>query len=82
MSTTVAEVKTHIQEIITRAEAPIKKFVIHYLLWARGIVGWPGRGGTSASLFNKACDELLAEGDMTASRTARGVVFTKTLSTT
>jgi len=82
MSTTTAEVKTHIQEIITRAEAPIKKYVIHYLLWARGILDYPGTKGTSASVFNKACDELLVAGDMTARSTARGTVLAKTLSTT
>jgi hypothetical protein len=66
------EFKSAIRSIIQNAEAPMKRFVIHYILHDRGISGFPPR---DSGPFQCACDELVAEGFMTANKTARGVTY-------
>jgi|TARA_B110000211_G_C13551846_1_gene323924 hypothetical protein len=64
--------KEAIKSIVTRAPGSMKRFVIHNILWDRGLSGYPpADGGT----FQNACDELIAEGFMTATRTARGTTY-------
>ena len=64
--------KEAIKSLIMRAEAPIKRHQVHYSLWALEISGFPPKDGGT---FQNACDELIAEGFMTATRTARGTNY-------
>jgi hypothetical protein len=66
------EFKSAIRSIIQDAEAPMKRFVLHYILWNQGISGFPPR---DSGPFQCACDELVLEGFMTANKTARGVTY-------
>ena len=66
------EFKSAIRSIIQDAEAPMKRFVLHYILWDRSISGYPPK---DSGPFQCACDELVAEGFMTATKTARGTVY-------
>ena len=66
------EFKSAIRSIIQDAEAPMKRFVLHYILWNQGISGYPPR---DSGPFQCACDELVAEGFMSAHKTARGVTY-------
>jgi hypothetical protein len=66
------EFKSAIRSIIRDAEAPIKRFVLHYILWNQGISGYPPK---DSGPFQCACDELVADGFMTANKTARGVTY-------
>ena len=66
------EFKSAIKPIIIAAEAPMKRFVIHYILWNIGVSGFPPK---DAGHFQCACDELITEGFMIATRTARGTVY-------
>ena len=66
------EFKSAIRSIIQEAEAPMKRFVLHYILWSKGISGYPPK---DSGPFQCACDELVAEGFMSANRTARGTTY-------
>ena len=66
------EFKSAIRSIIQDAEAPMKRFVIHYILWNQGISGYPPK---DSGPFQCACDELVADEFMTANKTARGVTY-------
>ena len=66
------EFKSAIRSLIMRAEAPIKRHQVHYSLWALEISGFPPK---DSGPFQCACDELISEGFMTATRTARGTVY-------
>ena len=66
------EFKSAIRSIIQDAEAPMKRFVLHYILWNQGISGYPPK---DSGPFQCACDELVADGFMTANKTARGVTY-------
>ena len=67
------ELKSAIRPIMRSAEAPMKRFVVHYILWSQGKTGYPGTGNSGA--FQCALDELVLEGFMTANKTARGVTY-------
>ena len=66
------EFKSAIKPIIIATEAPMKRFVLHYILWNMGVSGFPPK---DSGPFQCACDELIAEGFMTATRTARGTTY-------
>ena len=66
--------KPVIIDIMESAESPMKRFVIHYILWSKGLSGYPPKDGGA---FQCALDELVGEGKLTANKTARGTTYEK-----
>ncbi len=68
--------KPIILDIVYRSETPLKRFVVHYILWNIGVSGFPPKDGGA---FQCAIDELVADGKISTIKTARGTTLSKVI---